>query len=73
MTYGLYGQIIHQDFMAHSLVTDILYEHCVQGELSFTDAMDYLDSECIPYSARFKCIGCDMTTNQTNQFENTKC
>ena len=45
VTYGLYGQIIHQDFMAHSLVTDILYEHCVQGELSFTDAMDYLDSE----------------------------
>ncbi|MNR86390.1 hypothetical protein D3C72_172400 [compost metagenome] len=45
VTYGLYGQIIHQDFMAHSLVTNILYEHCVQGELSFTVAMDYLDSE----------------------------
>ncbi|MCU4370211.1 DUF4123 domain-containing protein [Acinetobacter courvalinii] len=45
VTYGLYGQIIHKDFMAHPVVTDILYAHCVQGELSFTDAMDYLDAE----------------------------
>ena len=45
VTYGLYGQIIHKNFMTHSLVTDILYEYCVQGELSFTDAMDYLKSE----------------------------
>ncbi|GAA5631931.1 hypothetical protein Acal02_02579 [Acinetobacter calcoaceticus] len=45
VTYGLYGQIIHKDFMTHPVVTDILYAHCVQGELSFTDAMDYLDAE----------------------------
>lgn len=45
VTYGLYGQIIHQDFMTHPVITDILYTHCVQGELSFTDAMDYLDAE----------------------------
>ncbi len=45
VTYGLYGQIIHKDFMTHPLVTDILYEHCVQGELSFSEAMDYLKSD----------------------------
>lgn len=45
VTYGLYGQIIHKDFMTHPVITDIVYAHCVQGELSFTDAMDYLDAE----------------------------
>lgn len=45
VTYGLYGQIIHKDFMTHPVVMDILYAYCVQGELSFTDAMDYLNSE----------------------------
>lgn len=45
VTYGLYGQIIHQDFMTHHFIIDILYEYCVQGGLSFTDAMDYLQSD----------------------------
>lgn len=45
VTYGLYGQIIHKDFMTHPVVTDIVYAHCVQDELSFIDAMDYLDAE----------------------------
>ncbi|MQZ30041.1 hypothetical protein F4U02_03275 [Acinetobacter haemolyticus] len=45
VTYGLYSQIVHKDFIQHSIVTDVLYEHCVVGEMTFTDAMDSVSKD----------------------------
>lgn len=45
VTYGLYSQIVHKNFIQHSIVTDVLYEHCVVGEMTFTDAMDSVSKD----------------------------
>lgn len=45
VTYGLYSQIIHKNFIQHPMVTNVLYDHCVMNEMSFTDAMDYLTKD----------------------------
>ncbi|CAI3119556.1 hypothetical protein MWMV17_MWMV17_01131 [Acinetobacter calcoaceticus] len=45
VTYGLYSQIIHKNFIQHPVVTNVLYDHCVMNEMSFTDAMDYVTKD----------------------------
>ncbi|RLZ08908.1 hypothetical protein EAH57_07755 [Acinetobacter sp. 2JN-4] len=45
VTYGLYSQIVHKDFIQHSIVTDVLFEHCVVGEMTFTNAMDSVSKD----------------------------
>ncbi|MCG5227433.1 hypothetical protein [Acinetobacter pittii] len=45
VTYGLYSQIIHKNFIQHPMVTNVLYDHCVVNKMSFTDAMDYVTKD----------------------------
>lgn len=44
ISYGLYSQILHSNFMKYQSVIENLYQHCISGNKNFTEAMELLDS-----------------------------